>query len=173
MHYFLLAAALLGNLVLSACSPTFNWREVRLDASPLVALLPCKPDRAARVIPLGGEEVELHMVGCEAGDAMFAVAYADLKSADKVVLALTQWKAATLANMHALASTGKPFLPKGATLLPQSEQIVATGTRPDGSAVVAQAVWFASGDQVFHAVVYADKPSPEATQTFFSGLKLQ
>lgn len=172
MHHFFPVAVLLGSLVLSACSPTFNWREVRLDASPLVALLPCKPDMGARVIPLGGEAVELHMAGCEAGGAMFAVAYADLKSPDQVGLALSQWKAATLSNMHAPTSTAQPFLPRGATLLPQSEQVVATGRRPDGSAVVAQAVWFASGARVFHAVVYADKPSPEVVQTFFSGLKL-
>jgi hypothetical protein len=172
MSNFYPMAVLLGSLVMSACSPTFNWREVRLDASHLMALLPCKPDQGARVLALAGQEVELHMVGCEAGGAMFAVAYADLKSPDHVMAALTQWKAATLTNMQAQASSARPFVPKGATLLPQAERVLASGIRPDGSAVVAQAVWFASGTQVFHAAVYADKARPEVTETFFAGLKL-
>lgn len=172
MYHFFPTAVLLGSLVLSACSPTFNWREVRLEASPLEALLPCKPDRGTRTIPLAGQEVALHMVGCEAGGAMFAVAYADLESPDQVREALTQWKAATLANMKAPVSSAQPFVPKGATFLPQSEQVVATGIRPDGSTVVAQAVWFARGAQVFHAVVYADKANPEVAKAFFAGLHL-
>lgn len=172
MHHFFLAAILFGSLLLSGCSPTFNWREVRLEASPLQALLPCKPDRGMRTIPLAGQQVALHMVGCEAGGAMFAVAYADLGSPDLVRAALSQWKAATFANMNASVSSTQPFVPKGATPLPQSEQVLATGTRPDGSTVVAQAVWFAKGAEVFHAVVYADKANPDLAKTFFAGLHL-
>jgi len=60
--------------------------------------------------------------------------------------------------------------------LPQSVRTVAQGQRPDGSAVVAQAVWFAraAGPQVrlYHAVVYTAKPRPEVADQFFAGLAL-
>ena len=61
---------------LAACSPTFNWRDVPLAPAELTALLPCKPDRASRSVPLGGETLQIEMAGCEAGNATFAVAHA-------------------------------------------------------------------------------------------------
>ena len=48
----LLAAAVLA----AACSPVFNWREVPVGES-LVAMLPCKPDRAERSLPMGAATV--------------------------------------------------------------------------------------------------------------------
>lgn len=168
-----IAIALLATLGLLGCSPTFNWREIRPPATPLVALLPCKPDQAARVVPLGGKDVEMHMLGCDAGGATFAVAHADIKDAGQAGAALVQWKTAMLGNMHATSSVDVPFVPPGASALPQSERVVAQGSRPDGSKVAAQGAWFARGSQVFHAVVYADKVNPEVAETFFSGLRFQ
>ena len=173
MRYIFLTALVLLGGALSGCNPTFNWRELRLQDSALVALLPCKPDRGARRLTLGAQEIELQMMGCEAGGALFAVSHAELRSPDDVLPVLAKWKAAMLLNMHAETSSKTPFTLKGATLLPQSERMVATGRRADGSVVTAWGVWFASGAHVFHAAVYADKPLPEASETFFSGLKLQ
>lgn len=69
------AAALFA---LAACSSTFNWREVRADSTALKAMLPCKPDRAARTVPMAGRQVELRVLGCEAGGATFAVLTGDI-----------------------------------------------------------------------------------------------
>lgn len=173
MYRFIFAVVVSGLLALSACSPSFNWRETRLEGSTLLALLPCKPDRGSRMIPLAGRDVELHMLGCEAGGAVFAVSYADLKDADKAGVALGHWKAAMLENMHATSSQELPFRPRGASALPPSFRMVAQGNRPDGRPVVAQGAWFAHGSQVFHAVVYADNLSQEVAQTFFAGLGFQ
>ncbi|MFZ3118274.1 MAG: hypothetical protein WA159_08145, partial [Variovorax sp.] len=52
-----LAAAFVVAVALSACSPTFNWREVPVGDAGLVAMLPCKPDRATRAMPLGAASV--------------------------------------------------------------------------------------------------------------------
>lgn len=162
---------------LAACSPTFNWREVPVAGTGLVALLPCKPDRGARVVPLGGQPVALQMMGCDTGGATFAVAHAEIADPAQAAEVLAQWKSATLANMHAAGSQDAPFMPRGGAVLPQSVRMVASGQRADGSAVTAHAVWFGrpqgSGAQLFHAVVYADKLSPELADTFFSGLQFQ
>ncbi|MGH6627006.1 MAG: hypothetical protein ACRECD_10785 [Burkholderiaceae bacterium] len=162
---------------LAACNPTFNWREVPVAATGLVALLPCKPDQGSRVVPLGGQPVALHMMGCDTGGATFAVAHAEIADAAQAAEVLAQWRRATLANMHAAASQDAPFMPRGGAVLPPSVRIVASGQRADGSAVTAHAVWFGrprgSGAQLFHAVVYADKPNPELADTFFSGLQFQ
>lgn len=51
--------------------------------------------------------------------------------------------------------------------------LVVAGRRADGSAVQGQAAWFVHGQQVFQAVVYADKLRPEAVEPFFSGLAFE
>ena len=104
-----LVATLLGLAGLAACNPTFNWREVRADSSALVALLPCKPDRGTRTVPLAGRPTELQMVGCESGGATFALAKADVADAAQAGSTLAQWRVITLANARA-GVTGKALL---------------------------------------------------------------
>ncbi|MDO8373390.1 MAG: hypothetical protein Q7T39_15795, partial [Polaromonas sp.] len=84
-----MAAGLL--LLLTACNPVFNWREVRPDNTALSLLLPCKPDKAQRSVPLGGRPTELAMLGCDAGDATFAVAVATLDDAAQAAAVLAGW----------------------------------------------------------------------------------
>jgi len=163
-------AAVLCNFLLAACEPTFNWREVRANSTDLIAMLPCKPDRATRPVSLAGQSLELTMAGCEAGGATFAVSHATLADPSRANEVLAQWRQVTLANLQAAAPRDAAFSVKGALDLPASVQTVAVGRRADGLPVLAHAAWFARGAQVFHAVVYADKLSPEVAETFFSGL---
>ncbi|MCJ0764595.1 hypothetical protein [Variovorax terrae] len=173
MHRPFTAAVLGASLLLAACHPTFNWREVRADPAGLTVLLPCKPDEGARRVPFGDREVELRMLGCDAGGATFAVAYTDAGDAGQVVGALALWKAATLANMRAAGAPSEAAAEiKGADGWPAPVRVSAAGRRADGSAVTAQIVWFARGTRIFQAVMYADKPEPEAAETFFSGISL-
>src|SRR5512145_665774 len=90
----------ISGVLLAGCSPTLNWREVRVDGG-LKALLPCKPDHGSRQMPLAGRDVEMQMVGCEAGNAMFAVAHVKLDAVAEVAAAQATWQAAMLANMQA------------------------------------------------------------------------
>lgn len=160
-------------LALAACNPAFNWREVRPDNTALTALLPCKPDTAQRVVPLGGQNTELAMLGCDAGGATFAVAVATV-DAGQAAAVLTGWQAATLANMKALgAGQAEPLKIVGAALQPPATLVRATGQRADGSQVQSQTAYFAQGRQVFQAVVYADRIAPAVADAFFSGLKFE
>lgn len=168
-----LSAILVLGCAATACSPTFNWREVGVEATGLKAMLPCKPDKGARTVPMAGREVELHVLGCDTGGATFAVLHADLGDASRSAEVLGQWKTATLANMRGAAVKETPFRPAGALGLPQSVQVVGRGQRADGSAVEGQAGYFARGSQVFQAVVYADRLKPEQVEPFFSGLRFE
>jgi len=60
MRFPILAAV----LVLAACSPELNWREVRADPTALTVLLPCKPDRGTRTVPLAGRDTPLNRLRC-------------------------------------------------------------------------------------------------------------
>lgn len=160
-------------LVLTACNPVFNWREVRPDNTALTVLLPCKPDKAQRSVPLGGRPTELAMLGCDAGDATFAVAVATLDDAAQAAAVLAGWQTATLANLKA-AGGGQtsPLKLTGADALPPAVLVRASGQRADGRAVQSQAAYFSQGRQVFQAVIYANQMDPEVADTFFSSLKL-
>lgn len=167
-----LPVAVLLGIAATACSPTFNWREVRAEPTPLKALLPCKPDKASRPVPMAGREVQLQVLGCEAGGATFAVLHAELGEPGRSGEVLAQWQQATLANLRASGSQSAAFVPPGALALPQSVRVSASGRRADGSAVRSEAAYFARGTQVFQAVIFADEIRPEWAQAFFGGLAL-
>lgn len=159
--------------LLSACSPALNWRLVRTEAASLTFLLPCKPDRASKVVPLGGQASTLSMVGCEAEGAMFALAVADTGPQAEAAELLAQWQSLTLKNMRASAHTQTPFLVAGASSPPSPVRVQAQGQQADGQAVQSQAVYFVRGTQLFQAVIYAPKVSAEMADTFFGGIKLE
>ena len=172
---FRILTLLTAALVLAACSPAFNWREVRPDDTRLSLLLPCKPDKAQKVVPLGGKPTTLSMLGCDAGGVTFAIAVADLGDAARAGPVLAGWQSVTLANMKAAAGTAKsmPLKVAGASPEPAAIRVSATGQRADGTVVHGQAAYFASGTQVFQAVMYAPAIEPEAAETFFASLKFE
>jgi hypothetical protein len=173
MSYLRHAAWMCGIFLFSACSPTFNWREVRAAQTPLVALFPCKPDEKERPVSLAGQSVSMTVLGCDAGGSTFSVAYADMKDAALVGKALNAWRTSTLGNIRSQPYQPRPFVLKGADVGPQSVQVDARGTRPNGSSVVAQAAWFAVGTQVFQITVFGEGKSPAETEAFLTGLRIQ
>lgn len=173
MPRILAAALMLSMGAVTACSPTFNWREVRTDTTPLKAMLPCKPDKGAREVPMAGRNVSLEVLGCDTGGATFALLSADIGDPSRAGEVLGQWKTATLANLRSAAAGEVAFRPPGALGLPQSLQVVATGQRADGSKVESHAAYFARGTHVFQAVIYSDRLQPEVAEAFFSGLRFE
>lgn len=164
--------ALLAAGLAVGCSPTFNWREVRAEPTPLTAILPCKPDRVTREVPMANRKVELTALSCEAGGATFALLFADIGESARLGEVLAQWNIATLANLRNAGGQATPFRPPGALALPQSVQVVAAGQR-HGSKVESHAAYFAQGSRVYQAVIYAGQLRPEAVDGFFSGLRFQ
>lgn len=78
---------------LGACTPTFNWREVSLEQAGVSALMPCKPDRGTRAVQLAGQSVQMSMAGCEAGGAMFTVAFVQVPQAAQLSSVAAEWRA--------------------------------------------------------------------------------
>jgi hypothetical protein len=150
-----------------------NWRQVRTDAASLSLLLPCKPDRARKVVPLGGQPSTLSMVGCEAEGATFALAVVDVGRDIQPAEALGQWQSLTLSNMRATAHARAPIKIAGAGGEPAPVRLTAQGQHADGRAVQSQAVYFVRGAQLFQAVIYAPRISQEAADTFFGGIRLE
>ena len=169
----ILAAGVVA-LGLLGCSPTFNWRDVRLEQTPLTALFPCKPDQASRRVALGARDLMMSMWGCDAGGATFAVAYVDSGQTAQVGSLVDQWKAATLGKIQSRTAVESGFVLKGAGQLQSPLRIDARGLRPDGSPVRAHVVWFTSGTLVFQAAMFHAADDDEGgADAFFSGLRFQ
>jgi len=174
----ILPAAAIALLV--ACSPTFNWRDVPMADGDLTALLPCKPDRAERAIPLGGETVTVQMAGCEAGDATFAIASARAGDAVQADAWLAAWRASTRAQWQ--AATGGQISESAVSVVraapkPEPWQLEARGADPAGRPNEARVRWFAhlqrDGSVAIYQATVLGKPSAgDATSTFFDGLRL-
>lgn len=185
-------ALLVAGLSLIGCSPTLNWREVHLEATDgggtLVAYLPCKPDRATRQQDLGGERVELGMMGCEAGGATFTLARINLANPVLAPRVLAAWQAATLANLRAPqpvlqlpgALPAQPISIQGASVWPPATRMTVQGRDRN-----LQVVWFArqstTGVVLYQAALYeplagSDSNSTNALNpamiTFFESLSL-
>ena len=108
--------------VLAACTPTLDWREVRPGAAEAVALFPCKPASHARELALAGQQVKLTLHACQAGDATWGLAWADVGDPGRVADALqalqdhgalvgSYFTVARLARCHPWCAGGRDEVP--------------------------------------------------------------
>jgi hypothetical protein len=162
-------------LLLCACTPALNWREVRLesaDGSTLKAALPCKPDSATRKQQLSDVQVELSMMGCMANDTTFTMSRIPVSNPLEASKVLAAWQAAGVSNVKA-----KPASMVAATVSGAGAWPAATRVSLDGAATQAHMLWFAKqtamGVTLYQAALYGKQPSNEAITTFFESLQLQ
>lgn len=161
-------------LLIAACSPTFNWRALPADGVPLRALMPCKPDKADREVPLGGHSTRLEMRSCDTGGLTFAVAWADVGDPARVAPALAGWRRATL-----LALQADPALADAAPVavrVPGATQALglqAEGRDHRGEPMRMQAVHATRGSLIVQVALYGPTIDERVATTFFEGLALE
>jgi hypothetical protein len=161
-------------LLLSACSPTLDWREVRPEDSGAVALFPCKPSIDSRMVQLGGARVRMSLAACRAGELTWALAYADVGDLARVAPALKELRAAASGNLAGTAGITRPLQVPGMTPQPEAQRVRIEGKRPSGEgAQVLEAGFFSRGTRVYQASVMGAALDAEAVGTFFAALKLQ
>lgn len=91
-------------LLLSACSPALNWREVRpAQADALTGLFPCQPQAVERVVSWPGvaSGVSMHLLSCQTGDVTWALSYMAMPDVALVGPALPQLTAQLRSNLQA------------------------------------------------------------------------
>lgn len=163
--------------LLVACSPTFNWRELRPEGTPLQALMPCKPETATRAVPLdGGVPTDLHMLSCDTGGLTFALAWVDMGDAARVPAAVAGWRRASLSAVRVDPVRADEPSAQWSTAVPgatQSQGLAVQGTDHQGRSVQMRALHFVRETQVYQAAVYGPALNDASvTSTFFDGLRL-
>ncbi|HET9976126.1 MAG TPA: hypothetical protein VFQ20_01720 [Burkholderiaceae bacterium] len=160
-------------LLLAACTPELDWREVRPAGTAVLALMPCKPASHARRVTLAGAEVEMTLHACRAADATWAIAHADLADPARVTSALDELAQAAQRNVGAATATAQPSAVPGMTPNPSARRWRIEGRLADGRAVVETVVLFAHGTRVVQASVIAERADAAAPATFVESLRVK
>jgi len=160
-----------------ACSPVFNWREVPIGGDGVIALLPCKPDRATRAISLGGVPTEVEMAGCQAGGATFAIARAAVADAGEARERMAAWRAATREQWSGATFEEEPTTLPRAAVAPGPIALRVRQPAATGENAQARMLWFAHAAKngkvaLYQATVLGEPSSPEAPAAFFEGVHL-
>jgi hypothetical protein len=92
-----LAAALL----LSACNPTYNWRDYSSPEAPYRIMFPAKPATHTRSVDLDGVRVDMTMTATEVEGVMFAVGTGEAQDPAQARAALAAMKTALVRNLDA------------------------------------------------------------------------
>jgi hypothetical protein len=159
-------------LLLTACAPAMNWREVRTDVQGAAMLFPCKPSSFARMVRLGQEQVRMTLQACDADGATWGFAWADVGDPARVPAALRALRQSAADNLSATPGEALPLRVPGATPQPESLRQTLSGRAPDGKPLSGQIAVFSRGTVVFQATMLGRPTDEESASTFFSSLRL-
>lgn len=169
------AALAIGALALSACSPQYDWREVRSADAPFVAVLPAKPATYSRPVNLDGIQVAMTMTAAEVAGVTFAIGTAQLPDAAKAQAALAAMKTALVKNIggtirHEKASALMPGKMTSIEIEANGAPSAAAGGQPR----LLLARFIAQDQRVYQLVVVGPEQavSRETVDTFFTSFKL-
>lgn len=161
---FLKLAAIVLVFLISACSPKFDWREVRGSMAPFTVLLPAKPASFSREMELGGVKLQMHMTAADAEGVSFAVGCARVDEAGKIPEVLAAMQSGMLKNIQGTAATPSP---------PGSDQMEASGKLQNGQPVKLVGRFVAHGPWVYQVVAIGREKAmtPEVLDTFMTSFK--
>lgn len=162
--------ALACALLLAACSPKYDWREVRGGGAPFIVTLPAKPASHTRQIDLEGLPVTMTMTAAEVDKVTFAVGAAELGDAALASKALMSMKTALVRNIGGTIRKEKT----GTT--PSMIEIEASGPPGPGSGGQPRlllARFYAKDRFIYQVIVTGGEKSlsREAADTFFTSFK--
>jgi hypothetical protein len=160
-------------LTLSACNPTYNWREVRGVDAPYNITLPAKPASASRPINLDGTQVTMAMTAAEVNDVTFAVGAIELPDPAKAQAALNTMKTALVKNINGTIRQEKVSGPAGAPTEIAIEAVGAPSVNTGGQSRLLIARFIAKDNRAYQVIVVGKEQavSREAVETFLTSFK--
>jgi len=170
--YLLMPLFLLAVCLLSACTPTYDWRDVRGTAAPYSILLPSKPSTHAREINLGGIRTTMTMTAAEVEQVTFAVATAELPDATQAQAALKVMKDTMVKNISGVVLEEKSKQEGPLTVI---NLVAGPPAGAQGNAKSLHARFVARERRVYQVMVVGPKQTMpmEAIDTFFGSFKTE
>jgi hypothetical protein len=165
---------MIGIFLLVACSPKYNWREVRGKDAPFVVLLPDKPVTASRDINLDGMTLSMTMTAAEVDGVTFAVGYVVLADSKQAEAALSAMKTALVRNINGMVKPSSNSQGQTATA---TNDIEASGSRNSGNSIEPLLLlghFEAKDRRAYQVIVLGNEKavSREEAGTFLASFKL-
>lgn len=173
----LFGIVLLGSvLALTACSPKFDWREIRSNDAPYAVAMPSKPTTLTRQIDLNGTPVAMTMTASSVDGITFAVGSAELPDATQAQVSLSAMKTALVNNISGTIKQEKTLTmaqgSAGGQLAVMEMQALGASNNEQTRVLFARFV--AQDKRVYQLVVTGAEKAVkrELVDTFFASFKL-
>ncbi|NVM79406.1 hypothetical protein FHW83_005245 [Duganella sp. SG902] len=152
-------------LLLSACSPKYDWRDYRSNDAPYAVLFPGKPATQTRSIKLDQLDVSMTMSAADIDGVVFAVGSAQLADATQAPAAVEAMKTAMVKNINATVTSSKT-LDNGAL------EVDASGTEK-GQTMRLIGRFIAKEKRIYQVVVVgpARRIDADSVDTFLTSFK--
>lgn len=150
----------LAILLLAACSPSWDWRELPLPGADLVAQFPCKPELRS--------ETGRGLAVCEAHGLTFSLSWQRVDTTEQLSLALREGPKllAQRLGQSQVKALAQPALPPGAHAWAEAgAHVLGTGERQ------GRLLTWARGLTVYQALIQGRDPQAEPAQQFFQALR--
>ncbi|WP_295996840.1 hypothetical protein [Rugamonas sp.] len=164
----MLAATVLAATALSACSPTFDWRDYRSNDAPYTVLFPAKPVQQTRTIDLDGQQVSMTMAAAVVDGTSFAVGSAEVADPAHAQIAVLAMKTAMVKNIGGTVTLDKVSGGQQTTIA-----IEARGSQ-NGKPMLLAGHFVAKDKRIYQVIVMArgKQVSQDTVDTFISSFKL-
>lgn len=175
--------ALACALPLAACSPKFDWREIKSAEGGFAVLMPDKPQTVTREIPFDGRPITMTIVSTGVGPTLFAAGVArlpaDAVTPEHIDATLAQFRDGLVHNIAGRTTRVAPIaLPAAAAAghTVRAGQLVEARGRvgKDGRPGQLAARFHVVDDRLYQVVaIGADgELTDDALDTFFSSFRL-
>lgn len=122
---------------------------------------------------LGKAATSVHLMACSAGDQTFGISYVDVAAVDAIEPVLSALQMAATSHVQASHVSSVPLNVAGATPLASSTLVSIDGRTKDGSSIHLKVGVFASRLRVYQATTFAPAADRDASESFFSGIKVR
>ncbi len=163
---------LLTALLLVACSPSLNWREVRPEGADVLLMFPCKPEQQIRALAAPGAPAKARMglARCDTAELGFSLSWSDVSDPAQLSPSLKQMREAVVAGLKLPAAESQALQLAGMTPSPEA-QVVVLG-QPGAKGQHGRVAVFARGLRVYQLMMLGPREDRQAWEGFLGSLQL-
>ena len=174
-----LVCAVMCCTLMAACSPEYDWREVKPDGSRFAAMMPARPASMTQPVNLDGLTADMTLHGARVREVAFTVGSVRLPDAqpDRRAHALLAMRTAMVRNIAGTEQSSRPVMISviDAAGVAQGTvegiEVQAIGKMRETD-VMLLARFAADGDRAWQAVVLGPRPDRDQAALFLDSLRI-
>lgn len=160
-------------VTLSACFPTFDWRDVRGVDAPYTILMPAKPTQFSREITLADNVLTMQMSACDVSGISFAVGAVKLSDTSKGSAVLAAMKKGMVSNIRKSAGQDAASAQDSADSAGQ-ERVEVEASAPNGDKLKLVGRFLIRGEWAYQVVMLGSskKMTETVIDTYLTSFKV-